>query len=222
MAKPPFAVLFDMDGVLLDSVEASMHARRQNAHLYGFTPGEMMAHSKPGRSLRDYYQALQQVRSFPVSFDDFANGMLEVVFDYLKKHSHGADPALVAFIRDLRAHNIPVGVGTSALKRSALKKLKIVQLHQTFDVVITADDVERHKPHPDIYQEAARQLNMPAQRCVVIEDALDGLTAAKTAGMKTIGYSKYALYPKDLAVADMVADDFSKLSYKKLSALFSA
>ena len=220
MAKqPPFAVLFDMDGVLLDTMPASIHARKTLAPTYGFTSEEMKQHSKPGRSLRDFYLTLQKFRPFDADFDSFADSMLKEVFAYLEKHSRDTDPALTTFLKELQAHHIPIAVGTSALKRSAHHKLALVNLKDSFDVIITADDVERHKPHPDIYLEAARHLNVDPSRCVVVEDAVDGIDAGKAAGMKVIGFSKYVTDVENLKKADLIVDDFSKLDYQTLQQL---
>jgi len=215
-------VLFDMDGVLLDSVEASMYSRRKVAHLYGFTPEEMMTHSKPGRSLLDFYQTLQRARPFDVNFQEFSDTILEAVFIYLKKHIKGTDPALVKFINDLRAHHVPIAVGTSALKRSALRKLALAGLQNTFDVIVTADDVEHHKPHPHIYLKAAEWLQVPPKKCIVIEDAGDGIVSGHAAGMKVVGYAKYVKDASTLREADLVVSDFSDLSYQQLTQLLDS
>lgn len=217
--KPRLAVLFDMDGVLLDSVEASMYSRRKVAHLYGFTPEEMMTHSKPGRSLFDFYQTLQQVRPFGADFQEFSDTMLDGVFEYLGKHVKGADPGLINFLGELETHHVPIAVGTSALKRSALRKLALVGLQKTFDVIVTADDAEHHKPHPQIYLEAAKRLQIEPAKCIVIEDAADGVASGHAAGMKVIGYTKYVKNIATLEQADLLVSDFSELSHQKLTQL---
>lgn len=214
--KPPFAVLFDMDGVLMDTVPASMHARRVNAKLFGFTPDEMVQRSKPGRSLHDFYDTLQNMRPFKANFDEFSDRMLEEVFAYLEKHQNDTDPNLITFIEDLKTRHIPLAVGTSALKRSALRKLEIAKLRAYFDEIVTADDVKRHKPHPDIYHEAARRLGVPPEQCIVIEDAVDGITAGKTAGMKVVAYTKYVSDASALTDADITVNDYTALNYDKL------
>lgn len=216
MTKPPFAVLFDMDGVLMDTVPASMHARRVNATAFGFTPEEMMEHSKPGRSLRDFYNTLQCIRPFKASFETFSDQMLQEVFAYLEKHQGGTDPNLVTFIENLKEEGIPLAVGTSALRRSTLKKLELAKLRQYFDVIVTADDVEHHKPSPDIYLEAAKRLQMPGNVCIVIEDAADGIAAGKAAGMKVVAYTKYVPDTSVLAGADLIVGDYAKLNHQTL------
>lgn len=219
--NPPFAVLFDMDGVLLDSVEASMYSRRQVANLFGFTPDEMMQHSEPGRSLRDFYDTLQKVRPFTASFKEFSDHVLEAVFAYLKEHVTGGEPALMHFLDELQARHIPIALGTSAIKRSALRKLELAGLGGRFEVMVTADDATRHKPHPEIYQKAANNLGIPPEKCIVIEDAASGIKAGHAAGMKVIGFSKFVKNLDALQQADLVVADFSELSYEKLSQLVS-
>lgn len=219
--KAPFAVLFDMDGVLLDSVEASLYARRLVANLYGFTPEEMMQHSEPGRSLLDFYNTLQKIRPFAANFTEFSDRMLEGVFAYLEEHTQAADKNLVHFLDELQARHIPIALGTSALKRSALRKLELAGLRGRFEIMVTADDATHHKPHPEIYLKAAEHVGMSPRKCIVIEDAISGIQAGHAAGMKVIGYSKFVNNIDTLQQAELVVTDFSELSYEKLARLAS-
>lgn len=205
-----------MDGVLTNTVPGSLYARKALASKYGFTPEEMMQNSKPGRSLLDFYRTLQKLRPFDADFDSFADAMLKEMFVYLEKHKQPADPQLLHFLAELRRHNIPIAVGTSALRRSAMRKLALVNLQDAFDKIVTANDVDRHKPHPDVYHEAANQLGIESNRCIVVEDAPDGVEAGKAAGMKVIGFSKYITDASKLKKADLVVPEFSKLNYQIL------
>lgn len=213
---PPLAVIFDLDGVLIDSYAASVYSQNFIGKTYGFTLDEITSNSKRGGSLRDFYRALQKLRAFDTDFDTFADTMLEAYFSYLGQHTQGLDAALATFLEGLKKHGIPIAVGTSALKRSALRKLQLAGLDGTFEVIITADDVERHKPNPDIYIEAAKRLGVNPKYCVVIEDAAAGIEAAHAAGMKAIGFSKYVEDLRTLQKADWVVPDFSELDALKL------
>lgn len=214
--KPPFAVLFDLDGVLIDSHGASLHAQTVTGTKHGFTKEEIQASNKRGGSLKDFYLNLQKLRSFEVDFDTFADAHLEANFAYLKKLATETNHAAAKFIENLREHNIPVALGTSALERSAKRKLAMVGLHDHFEIMVTSNDVERHKPHPDVYLEAAKRVGVPPKRCIVIEDAEAGIQSGKAAGMKVIGLSKYVDDTTSLKQADMVVADFPELSYRKL------
>ena len=80
--------------------------------------------------------------------------------------------------------NLRLAVATSSVSTSARPFLDRHQLTRFFDVIVTGDEVERGKPHPDIYLRAAETLGVPAATCLVIEDALSGVVAAKAAQMR--------------------------------------
>jgi beta-phosphoglucomutase-like phosphatase (HAD superfamily) len=80
--------------------------------------------------------------------------------------------------------NLRLAVATSSVSASARPFLDRHQLTAFFDVIVTGDEIERGKPHPDIYLRTAEKLGLPADACLVIEDALAGIAAAKAANMR--------------------------------------
>ncbi|MGH7982085.1 MAG: HAD family hydrolase, partial [Candidatus Udaeobacter sp.] len=96
----------------------------------------------------------------------------------------GLFPAAKAVIEELRQVNLRLAVATSSVGASARPFLDRHKLTAFFDVIITGDEIERGKPAPDIYLRAAEKLGVPANECLVIEDALSGIVAAKAAGMR--------------------------------------
>ena len=221
MSSAPFAVLFDMDGVLIDSEPAHKAAHLVIRKRYGFTEDEVNRAWEKGSTLRHYYQEMQAIHPFTASFDDFADELLAEVFAHLEANIQGADPDLLLLLRELRQHKVPVAVGTSALRRSSARKLAIVKLHDEFDVIVTSEDVVNAKPAPDVYLLAAQKVGVAPDRCIVIDDTKGGVAAGKAAGMKVIGYSKYASDRQTLAQADLIVDDYGQLSYDRLLQLVS-
>lgn len=219
--QPPFALIFDLDGVLLNTHPAQKVAYHRVADRFGFTGEELQAAGSSGGSMRDRYQNLQSLRPFEADFQTFSDIILEVLFGELEGEGHKPDPNLVSLLGKLRRRGIPLAVGTSAIKHSALRKLTIINLHTVFEVIVTADDVERHKPHPDVFLEAARRLGVKPDHCIVIEDAEDGVKAAHAAGMKAVGYYKYSLDPQEVKHADLVINNFAELNYQKLLKLIA-
>jgi len=97
-----------------------------------------------------------------------------------------------------------------------LKKAGIINL---FKVIITGNDIKRGKPNPDVFLLAALRLNLEPKQCIVFEDAVLGVEAAKRADMICIGIDRYH-DPKRLSKADLVVSDLSKVTVEKLKALF--
>jgi beta-phosphoglucomutase-like phosphatase (HAD superfamily) len=97
-----------------------------------------------------------------------------------------------------------------------LRKLKIEHL---FDAVVCAEDITHSKPHPEIFLKAAERLREMPENCLVIEDSKLGVEAAKSAGMKCIGFRNPNSGNQDLSKADVIVDDFAKLETQRLKSL---
>ena len=96
----------------------------------------------------------------------------------------GLFPSVQATLKELRQLELRLAVATSSVGASAHPFLERTGIKGFFDVIVTGDEVERGKPHPDVYLRAAEQLNLPPEACLVVEDALSGVTAAKAANMR--------------------------------------
>jgi HAD superfamily hydrolase (TIGR01509 family) len=118
-------------------------------------------------------------------------------------------PGAVDLVRSLRARGIPVAVASSADRPKVEANLRALGLGTgDFDAVVTGDDIARKKPDPDIYLEASRRLHVPSTSCVAVEDAASGVRSARAAGMDCIGLAT-SLAPQVLrdAGATHVAED---------------
>jgi sugar-phosphatase len=92
-----------------------------------------------------------------------------------------------AFVRLLAAEGVPRAVATSASRQDVESLLSEIGVRGYFDVVVTADDVRWGKPNPEVYLRAAEGLGLPPRRCLVFEDSIVGIHAARNAGMRVIG-----------------------------------
>ena len=98
-----------------------------------------------------------------------------------------AVPGAGAFVAALAREGVPRAVATSASRRDLERILDALGLRRHFDVAVTADDVRRGKPHPEVYLKAAEGLGVEPHACLVFEDAVVGVHAARAAGMRVIG-----------------------------------
>ncbi len=182
------AVIFDMDGTLINSIPIFLVAYEKVLEKdLGLTPEESVIRKQFGKSSRDIISSvLDELKVDPQSVDvdavladvrkEFADHIKEVivlpgVFDLLEKLEG----------------EYPLGLATSSRKYYADRILHNFDLKDYFETVVTADDVMRAKPAPDIFLKTAERLDTEPQRCLVFEDAVHGVMAAKSAGMKTIG-----------------------------------
>jgi len=185
------AVIFDMDGVLVDS--GVYHRAAWRALLLGRRVSEHEAR-RLARRKRDLYTDLSRSGVVPV-------------------------PGVRDFVMALSRLGIRRAVGTSASRFDLDRLLVTVGLRRHFDVIVTADDVTLGKPDPEVYELAAARLDVPADACIVFEDSLVGVEAARRAGMRAVGVTT-AHTEAELreAGAERAISDFEGLEWTDLAA----
>jgi beta-phosphoglucomutase len=182
---PARAVVFDMDGVLVDSGAHHRDAWRAMFRDVGVTPPPEFWRLTIGRPADEAVALLLD------GLDRAAARRLAEV----KRHHYAsfarrgtmAVAGVAAFLDVLAAEGVPRGVATSATRADLERVLVELGLRPRFDVVVTADDVRWGKPHPEVYLKAAAGLRVDPSACVVFEDAVVGVQAARAAGMRVIG-----------------------------------
>lgn len=188
----PAAVIFDMDGVLVDSTAAHLDAWGRFLDDHGVAPPEGGIASLFGRpgaeavaTMLDLPEGSEALRSAVLDLDRRADALLD-------RHGPGGllVPGATELVERLAAEGLRLAVGTSALPPGARRGLG--HLWDAFETVVTADDVARGKPDPAVYLTAAQRLGVPADRCVVIEDAVVGVRAGRAAGMHVIAVTSTA------------------------------
>jgi len=121
-------------------------------------------------------------------------------------------PGVMELLRALAKAGFGLAIGSSAPPENIEVVLDRLQAHALFDAVVSAADVTRGKPDPQVFLTAAARLRIPPERCVVVEDAALGVEAAKAAGMATVGFISTGRTRESLAAADLVVDRLSDLS----------
>lgn len=215
----PFALLSDMDGVLIETTSYILTSMKKVIHEDRLPITEEDERAAMGLSMRDklalWGKKYNTPMPDPVTFSKRA-AHYEIA-EWQKEYQR--NPALFALLDDLQNRKIPLAVGTASTKWRAHEFLKLGGLAHYFQIVITAEDVTHHKPHPEVWLVAAEKLGIAPNRCVIIDDAGKGIDAGLAAGMKTIGLRTAYQKPEQLAHAHLVISQFNELSYEKLLSL---
>lgn len=213
------AVIFDLDGVIVDSHPAHMQAWRALLESVGKNVSDddlqyVLDGHKREEILRHFVGDLsfERARSYGEQKDALFRKSSTLV-----KLIGGVRE----FLKCLQTADVTAGVATSASKRRAECMLRDLNLEQNFRVIVAAEDVVRSKPDPEIFLQAASLLKVAPKNALVCEDAVSGVLAAKSAGMKCLGIASNgrgaALFK---AGADRVVPDFTSVRMEELRRLW--
>lgn len=183
--RPIEAVLFDMDGLLLDTEAVYTRALLTAAEANGVEMPLAFCHSMIGVPGKECETLIQDFFGPAFSIDRFRESFREAVsreFDAGIAVKNG----VVEILDFLAGKDLPAAVATFTGRTTAARHLQQAGLLDRFKAIVTRDDVQRGKPHPDVYLEAARRLGVAPQRCVALEDSHNGLRAAHAAGTMAI------------------------------------
>ena len=137
--------------------------------------------------------------------------------EYIEKNGVKGFPGLKEFLESLREDGIRLAVATGSLRRVVRKNMKILGITDLIEAAATSEDCENGKPEPDVFLHAARLLRVDPKECLVIEDAGNGLLAARRAGMACAGFDGSEL-PSDMTLAPVVFSDYRKVGAEDLRA----
>jgi HAD superfamily hydrolase (TIGR01509 family) len=206
------AVVFDMDGVLVDTEHLWDEVREELTTEWGgrYTPEAQEA--MMGMSSLEWSRYLHEVvglREPPETIDE------EVVRRMLARYEVELPvvPGAVDAVRRLDGAGYRLAVASSSNRELIDAVLRRVELAALFAATVSSEEVDRGKPAPDVYLEAARRLEVPASRCAAVEDSASGIQAARDAGMRVIAYPNRHYPPSAhvLASANRVIDSLEEL-----------
>lgn len=216
-----FAVIFDVDGVLVDSYRAHYESWRRLGSEAGFQMTEEFFARTFGRTSRDVLR--ERFREDPLSdaqvreFDDRKEALYREVIAADFPAMDGA----VELIDALHSACILIGAGSSAPPENVELTLALLQRRHCFRALVSGRDVTRGKPDPQVFLIAAERLGMEPERCIVIEDAPAGIAAAQAAGMKCVGISSTGRTKRELSAANRVVASLRELTLDTLRQLLT-
>ena len=180
----PVAVIFDMDGLMLDSERAIIGCLAEAARELGHDLPEVLWLSMVGHSEAVCRHLLDE--AVGEAQRELVLQRSRALYEAVVAAGMPHRPGIIEMLEFLRSRGIPRAVATSTRRPLALRKLEASQLLPYFDAVCTSSDVEHPKPAPDVYLLAARSLDVDPALCLVLEDSPTGVRAALAAGMHPI------------------------------------
>jgi len=206
---PPLALIFDMDGVLVDSEPQHKRAKEMAFQKFGIVLPESVYDSYKGRPDATVLGEILEERGLSHRLPE----ALRLKHQFFESIEHGvrAVPGAVEFVLWAKSR-YRMALATSATPRNRTKALSLLGIADYFEVVIDADGFQHPKPDPEIFLTAMKGLHLSATECWVIEDSVNGLRAAKAAGCAAVAITTtFDANVLSAAGADVVVDSFAEL-----------
>ncbi|MGH4139365.1 HAD family hydrolase [Clostridium sp.] len=213
------AVIFDMDGVIIDSEPTHIKLENETYKKLGIEITEDEHHSFVGATSNYMWEALKNKYKLNQTIEELTQYDRNKYFKHL--NSDECEILLIDGVKDLIEELHGNGVKLAIASSSPLNVIDAIakkfHIEEYFEAFVTGDDVKRSKPEPDIFIFAAKKLGVSAENCIVIEDSHNGVLAARKAGMKCVGINSDPEGRQDISTADLVINNFKEINYNKLS-----
>ncbi|MCH4823683.1 beta-phosphoglucomutase [Gramella lutea] len=213
------AIIFDLDGVIVDTAKFHFLAWRKLANDLGFDFTKEQNEQLKGVSRVDSLKKILEWGDMELSEEEFQKQMALKNENYLS-YVDGMDdgeilPGVKKVLDYLDENQVPYALGSAS--KNARPILKKIDLYHRFDAIVDGTDVSKAKPDPEVFLIAAEKLNVEPQQCVVFEDSVAGVQAANIGGMLSVGIGA-----KDvLHEADHVFTDFTEIELNFIDKLLN-
>ena len=210
------AVIFDLDGVLVDSYTTHFESWQQLCREWKLSMTESEFASTFGRTTREVVAEFWSAKQFSPEDVVTLDQRKEAIFRQKLQQDFPAMDGAQQLIEDLYRAGVTVGLGSSAPPENVWLSLDLLGCRERFAAVVTGEDVSRGKPDPEVFLRCAERLGVDPSSCVVVEDAPAGVAAARAAGMPCVGVASRGRTRDELAAADQVVDSLEQLSSDSL------
>ena len=212
------AVIFDMDGVMIDSEPLWEKTERILLARRGIDYSPDYRDKIVGLNQRDSGRLLVDTFDLDETVEDIINERISILTSIYEEELE-LIPALVPLLEQLAREGYRLAVASSSPLRVVTFVLDMFSLHNHFLTVVSGDSVGNGKPHPDIYLHTADMLGVVPAECVAIEDSINGLRSAKGAGMYCIAIPDKRLTPEQFESADVILDSLRELTSETIKSL---
>ena len=207
-------VIFDMDGVIVDTEPIHHAAFKEHFKLLNITVSESLYATFTGNSTKNVYQKIKDRFNLQDQIVDLVDAKRIIFNDLFDKNTNitllnGVED----LIKNLHKNGMQLILASSSANVTINKIFKKFDLDQYFAFKISGEDFEFSKPNPAIFNHAVRISEHKTENCIVIEDSTNGIKAAKSAGIFCIGYDSINSKLQDYSQADLVISNFNEIDY---------
>ena len=216
------AVLFDMDGVIVDSEPFHWEVNRRIFKTLGINVSDEEYCRYIGVSNAAMWTSIKRNHGLAQAVGQLVEMQVSGNIDFMKNERVDPVEGVIDLVVGLKMKGLLLAVASSSPNRIIEMVLEKFDLRRFFDGIVSGEDVKNGKPAPDIFLAAAAMLKVLPEWCVVIEDATHGVEAAKAAGMKCIGLRSIHSPGQQLGKADLVVSDLKALAVSDVLSLASS
>ncbi|GAA3612499.1 HAD family phosphatase [Flavivirga amylovorans] len=216
------AVIFDMDGVIIDSEPMHNKAYHDMFNEIGIDVSDELYESFTGQSTINICKRLCD----HFNLTETPETLVTLKRKYYKRFfESNSDLALIDgvldLIKDYHSNGLTLVLASSAAMTSINQIFERFDLDSYFVAKLSGGDLKASKPHPEIFIKAAEASGFNEDECIVIEDSTNGMKAAKAANIFCVGFDSFHSKNQDYSIADMVIKDFKEISFNKINTLVS-
>ncbi|KGO90729.1 HAD family hydrolase [Flavobacterium suncheonense] len=213
-------VIFDMDGVIVDTEPVHKYAYYQHFNELGIEVSEQLYASFTGNSTRNVFQRIKDTFNLNHDVEELIlrkRHLFNEAFD--TKPDLELIEGVHKLIKNLHENGMQLILASSASKSTINRVFTRFDLYQYFTHTVSGEDFPKSKPDPAIFLHAASLSVAPKEHCIVIEDSTNGVKAAKAADIYCIGYHSDNSKHQDLSLADYLIHDFEEIDFEKIKRL---
>lgn len=214
-------VIFDMDGVLVDSEYTFLTTKTEQLKDAGVPKDVSYQYQFMGTTFDFMWQQMKTELNLPESVAYYIDDMNRRREAMIAQDGFRAIKGAQALVKRLVSGGYRLAVASSSPKSDIIRALTELEMIAAFDVLVSGEEVAHSKPEPDVFLEAAAQLGVAASDSIIIEDTKNGSLAARRAGAYVIGFKNPDYPAQDLSNADIVVTAYDGLTVEKMDELLA-
>ncbi|XJS10906.1 HAD family hydrolase [Aerococcaceae bacterium WGS1372] len=212
-------IIFDMDGVLIDSEYTYLESKTDILNDAGYDVDVSYQYQFMGTTYDYMWNTMKEELGLPFETSYYIDEMNRRREEMIDRDGIKPIKNVIDFVQNLHKSGFRMAVASSSPKKDIKFAMDSLNLTQYFDFLVSGEEVENSKPAPDVFLLAASLLDVAPEKCIAFEDTKNGSKAAKAANMYTIGFENPDYPKQDLTAADKIITDFNHVNIEELKKL---